>query len=106
MTAILDEIRRLEAARMRGALTDAQFESAKERLMASIEEDNADAPPPVPAPTPKSFRVFDVVMFCLISTMLCIALGTFLFGDLMLAITLAVTLLAAFTIRAFITLDD
>lgn len=106
MTAILEEIRRLEAARARGDLSGPAFEAAKARLMGSVEEADTTAEPAPAPPKAETFKVFDVVIFCLFATLLCVVLGTLLIGDLTLAVTLALTLLAAFTIRAFITLDD
>ena len=104
MTAILEEIRRLDAAKQRGDLTEGEYNSAKAKIVSAVEE--ADVAPSAIAPPRPSFRVFDIVLLCAIATFACVGLATILFGDLTLALTLAVTILAAFTIHAFRTLDD
>lgn len=126
MTAILGEIRQLEAAARRGDISDAELEAAKARLMDTVEDAATDVPPPepeaappipdpaIPDPEPESaappraldFRAFDVVTFCIIAGFLCVVVGTVLFGDLTIALTLTITLLAAFAVRAFVMLDD
>ena len=104
MTAILDELRRLDAAKSRGELSPAEYASAKAKLMSGIEDADVEV---APAPQrPHNFKMFDVVLSCAMATLACVGTATLLFGDLTLALTLAVTLLAAFTIRAFRALDD
>lgn len=108
MTAIMDEIRRLEAAHARGDLTAVQLQAAKAALVSDIEDANdtkAQLPDEGKPELPKS-ALFDIVLFCVLATVACIVIATLLFGDLTLAITLAATLLAAFTVRAFVALDD
>ncbi len=105
MTAILEEIRRLEAAHNRGELSKNELATAKSRLMARIEEADVE-PPPANTGAAPSRVVFDVVMFCMIGAAVCVLLGTFIFGDLTLALTLTITLVAALAVRAFRALDD
>lgn len=47
-----------------------------------------------------------VIVFCIAALCVCIALGTWLLGDMMLALTLAVTLLAALAVKAFRAFDE
>ncbi len=108
MTAILDEIRRLEAAKNRGELSPAEYAAAKSRLMETVEDADTGTPAVIaqdPGPA-KPIRAFDVITFLIIASFACLGIATLILGDLMLAITLTLTLLAAFTVRAFLTLDD
>lgn len=106
MTTILDEIRRLEAAKARGDMTESEHAMAKARLMAGVEDADTDVQDVLQPSPPKSFRLFDVVTFLIIVTIGCFGLATLLLGDIMLAATITLTLLAALTVRAFRTLDD
>ena len=113
MTAVLDEIRRLEAAEKRGDISTGEMRAAKARLMNAIEDANAPQPAEPPRsdteqpPKPKSAIVlWHIIFFCFGLAGICTAIATLILGDLSLALTITVTLLAAFTIHAFRTLDD
>ena len=106
MTAILHEIRRLEAAHARGDMTADELEDAKDRLVDTVEEadlqptDNATS-----APIPRR-ALFDLILLAMLAAGACMVIATYVFGDLTLALTLTVTLMAAIAVRAFLALDD
>lgn len=106
MTAILEKIRQLEAARDRGEMTPPEFERAKESLFATVEDAvSAPAPPPRHAPaTPGIF--WPALILSVFGVLALTGLATVILGDLTLALTLAVTLLAAITVKAFRALDE
>lgn len=105
MTAVLQNLRQLEAARRRGELSNVEYAARRADMMAAVEEaklDNAAAPPPAP---PK------VNLWALGALLVALAGGTtvlsaWALGDLSLALTLAVTLLAALTVTAFQSLRE
>ena len=107
MTAILDEIRRIEAAEKRGEISATAAQIAKANLMDGIEDANAPhaASEPDAAKLPAN-AFWHVILFCFGLAGFCTAVATLLFGDLTLALTVTLTLLAAFTVHAFRTLDD
>ena len=107
MTAILEQIRQLEAARNRGEMTSAQFERAKERLFDTVEDAVATpiAPSAPPRRGPPSI-FWPALGVSVLGIAVVTGLATLLIGDLTLALTLAVTLLAAVTVAAFRALDE
>ena len=92
MTAILNEIRALEAARDRGDLDDRTFASAKQQLLDDIEDATTDENPDSIARP-----VFAALAAFAAGTLV----GTLLFGDVLLAATASTMIMAAFIIRAF-----
>ena len=110
MTAVLEQIRRLEAARARGDLDDAAFERAKSVLIDAVEEANTPAPAPTrPAPKPaqpSKATAWEIVLAGLAVLILLTGIAALLLDDLMLAITGGVVILAAITVQAFRTLED
>lgn len=109
MTAILDEIRRLEAAERRGEISATEMRVAKADLMDAIEDANAPTPPaskPPDTPPLPANAFWHVIFFCFGLAGFGCAIATLVLGDLTLALTLTLTVLAAFTVHAFRTLDD
>jgi hypothetical protein len=101
MTAVLHNLRQLEAANRTGALSEAEYEAAKARLLSNIEDAQLVADP---EPELSNASVTDVVLFILmVLAGLCLftALVAWAIGDLTLALTVSITLLAALTIHAF-----
>lgn len=92
MTSILDDIRALEAARDRGDLDDRTFASAKQQLLDDIEEarliEDTDSP----------IRPILSALFALIAGTV---MGTYLLGDMLLAATASIMIMAAFAVNAF-----
>ena len=109
MTAVLQEIRRLEAAQERGEIDASDMQRLRDALTDLVEDaDEIDpdtdlAPPPhLSGPLPDLWQICLLVIagFTLLTLF-----GTWVIGDIWIAITLSVTLLAALTIRAFHNLD-
>ncbi|NIZ14200.1 SHOCT domain-containing protein [Phaeobacter sp. HF9A] len=131
MTAILHEIRQLDAARKRGDISAEEYATARGRLLASVEDAavepqeparhaargrpaprrpaaRAARPTPKPPSAPSEGTAPDDMsgFWALILIGLCAAgLMTFLvgqlIGDITIALTLAVTVFAAIVIAAF-----
>ena len=107
MTAILDDIRRLDAAHARGEITAVDLAAAKADLFEAIpdaddiEIDAADAAPP---PVTLS-RLSQTLLLCLFVLTLCSGATLLITGDLMLAATLSITILAAMTVALFRQID-
>ncbi|WP_299694400.1 hypothetical protein [uncultured Tateyamaria sp.] len=108
MTAILDDIRRLDAAHARGEMSTVELAAAKAKLMDSIPDITPDttepAPPPTQATEPRG-TLGPMLMFCTIILIVCAGVALLLTGDLLLSATLAITVLAAFTVMLFRQLD-
>ena len=103
MTAILDDIRRLDAAHARGELNAVELAAAKARLMDAIPDvtpDRAAEARPAP-PQKRSGTMVPMLLFCGIILIVCAGTALLLTGDLMLSATLAITVLAAFTVMLF-----
>ncbi|WP_415919379.1 hypothetical protein [Tateyamaria sp. SN6-1] len=109
MTAILDDMRRLDAAYARGDMTAVELAAAKAQLMDSIPDVTPDpaapdrpGPPadPKTSPTPRH-GVVPMLMLCGVILVACAGATLLLTGDLMLSATLAITVLAAFTVMLF-----
>ncbi len=105
MTAVLEEIRQLEAAHARGDLSEGDLQAAKASLMDAIEEADAIRHEDGASNAPPS-HIWHALLFSLAGLVVVTGLGTVLLGDFSLALTVAVTLLAALTVRAFQALDD
>ncbi|AHC99337.1 hypothetical protein [Leisingera methylohalidivorans] len=105
MTAIFEEIRRLEAARKKGDITAAAFAEAKGRLLATV-EDATVLPPFEPAPQPRRTDSaapgpWGLMLMGLCGAGLLTFLAGRLIGDLTIAFTLVATVFAAIVIAAF-----
>ena len=108
MTAVLDEIRQLEAARSRGDMDEFSFRLAKAELMDAIEDaDQAMAEQADHNGTaPSRSMVWQVVLFGLVAFVSLTGIAAIILGDTSLALTVAVVVLAAVTVQAFRTLED
>jgi hypothetical protein len=112
MTAILDDIRRLDAAHARGDITAADLVAAKARLMDAVPDVvdlDVDLEVVVDA-TPKHAKVTrpgigPALLFCALILTICTGAALLLTGDIMLSATLGITVLAAFTVVLFRQLD-
>mmetsp|Transcript_23536 Transcript_23536/g.41581 ORF Transcript_23536/g.41581 Transcript_23536/m.41581 type:complete len:108 (-) Transcript_23536:2195-2518(-) len=106
MTAILDDIRRLDAAHARGEMTAVDLAAAKANLMDAIPEVEEVTPTPPPAP-PRRVRpgIGAALLFCALILTVCIGAALLLTGDIMLSATISITVLAAFTVMLFRQLD-
>ena len=108
MTAILDEMRRLDAAHARGEIGTVELAAAKAELMDSIPDAAEDAPPehdPIPLPPPTRPGIGEALLLCTLILTVCVGAALLLTGDIMLSATLAITVLAAFTVMLFRQID-
>lgn len=95
MTAIFEDVRRLEAARKNGDISETEFAAAKARLLDTV-EDATVLPPFEPAPARKRTASSGPGPWGLMLLGLCGAgLLTFLAGQLIGDLTIAFTLVAA-----------
>ena len=112
MSAILNELRLLEARRASGAITIEQFERQKSALF----DDIPDAFEPdviegraIEIETPRTSKpsapIWDTLMLWIIAALVCASATWAITGNLGTASTLGVTVLAAFTIKLFNTLE-
>ena len=106
MTAVLDEIRQLEAARSRGDMDEFAFRLAKAELMDAIEDADQAMAEQSAHDTPSRSVVWQVVLFSLIAFVCLTGITAIVLGDTTLALTVAVVVLAAITVQAFRTLED
>ena len=102
------ELRRLEDDLNAGTINRREFRKQRRAIKDAVEvavaieqDPNADAPSPHELPSAGRMAL---LIFALLAA--AILLGTWLLRDLLLALTLAVTGLAALTIRAFKGLSD
>ena len=107
MTAILKELRLLEAEHAQGRISDADLKRRRAELMRGIpdafEVANApDTPKSKPVPT----NNWDMLLILVGVAFLGGALVLLVAGDIVMAMTFGVTVLAALTIRLFLSLDD
>ncbi|GGX41755.1 hypothetical protein GCM10007385_06650 [Tateyamaria omphalii] len=108
MTAILDDIRRLDAAHARGEINAVDLAAAKAKLFESV----PDADEVViqatarAAPRRPTGRFGPTLLLCIFVLTLCAGTTLLLTGDLMLAMTLSITVLAALTVTLFRQLDS
>lgn len=103
MTSMLDDLRRLDAAHARGDISAADLAAAKTRLMESVQD--ADASPATGASPSKRVGLGPaLLLFALILTL---SAGTTLLlsQDVMLSLTVAITVLAALTVTVFRQMD-
>ena len=106
MTAILDDIRRLDAAHARGEISAVELAAAKAKLMDSIPDITPDTVEREPERPPKPRGTLGpMLLFCAVMLLVCAGTALLLTGDLLLSATLAITVLAAFTVMLFRQLD-
>jgi len=106
MTAIFEEIRRLEAARKNGAISEAEFASAKARLLDTVEDATVLPPFETTAPRPRTAAStapgpWGLMLMGLCGAGLLTFLAGQLIGDLTIAFTLVAACVAAVVVAAF-----
>ncbi|WP_299609130.1 SHOCT domain-containing protein [uncultured Tateyamaria sp.] len=107
MTAILDDIRRLDTAHARGEISAVDLAAAKAKLFEAI-PDASDVYVEAPAREPPRrthSRLGQTLLLCIFVLTLCAGATMLLTGDLMLAMTLSITVLAALTVTLFRQID-
>lgn len=107
MTAILDGMRRLDAAHSRGEINAIDLAVAKARLMDSVPDANAQENRVIDQPPPREKRtgVGPTLLLCALVLTICVGAAMLLTRDIMLSSTLAITVLAAMTIVLFRQID-
>ncbi|MEO0379507.1 MAG: hypothetical protein AAF252_04510 [Pseudomonadota bacterium] len=106
MTAILDDMRRLEAAHARGELTTIDLAAAKADLLDSVPD--ADEPVHMAEPVPTRVTratIWPMLLLCMVVVTVCTGAALMLTGDMTLSATLAITVLAAITVALFRQVD-
>ncbi|MBQ4825702.1 MULTISPECIES: SHOCT domain-containing protein [unclassified Leisingera] len=114
MTAIFEEIRRLEAARKKGDISAAEFAEAKGRLLATVEDATVLPPFEFEPPRREARREtsgtapgpWGLMLMGLAGAGLLTLLAGQLIGDLTIAFTLVATVFAAIVIAAFRKLES
>ncbi|MEM6758154.1 MAG: hypothetical protein AAF601_01605 [Pseudomonadota bacterium] len=114
MTAVLSEMRKLDAAHARGDINAVELVEAKAKLMDSIPDvtpdDTVEPASERFADTPVAKRAGSgfgqIMLFCAVILVASAGLALLLTGDVMLSATLAITVLAAFSVMLFRQLDS
>lgn len=100
MTAMLNELRALDARYKQGDISAVEYAAERAALLYEVEEAETDfieaapAPKPARAKTGSSAFGFSIVI-CLLVMGLCLSLTLLILPDVNLALTLGVTILAA-----------
>ncbi|MEM1074364.1 MAG: SHOCT domain-containing protein [Pseudomonadota bacterium] len=108
MTAILKDLRDLEAQRKRGELTDGEYAQRRADMLRSIEvaESEFDAAPAAP-PRGRGASALSFGFVLTIGVMgLCVGATLLVLPDLNLALTLGVTILAALSVALLRDLEE
>ena len=106
MTAILDDMRRLEAAHARGELTTIDLAAAKAELLDSVPDADEPVHTAQPAPTRGAREtIWPMLLLCMVVVTVCAGAALMLTGDMTLSATLAITVLAAITVALFRQVD-
>lgn len=109
MTAILDDMRRLDAAHARGEITAVDLAAAKATLMDSVPdafEEAMDRAEPPPSKRRGAWHDFGpTLLFCAFILTVCVGTALVLTGDMTLSATLAITVLAGLTVLLFRQID-
>ena len=104
MSAILNKLRLLEAKRDSGALSKSEFTDQKAALFDDI-PDAFETEPFEATPAKPTATLWDTLLLWVVGTTLCSTFTCAVTGNLGMASTLGITVLAAFTIKLFTALD-
>jgi hypothetical protein len=107
MSVILNKLRILEAKRVSGALTFSDFEKQKSALLDDI-PDAFESEPTVSEPTTSAksnAALWDTLVLWIVGAVFCGTVTWAVTGNLGIAATLGITVLAAFTIKLFTALE-
>lgn len=108
MTAMLDDMRRLDAAHARGEITAVELADRKAQLLDAV-DDVVDVTPVAPLRTKaraKRPAIGPVLLLCALILTICLGVTLLITDDVMLSATLAITVLAACTVMLFRQLDS
>jgi hypothetical protein len=104
MSAIFIKLRLLEAKRDSGALSKSEFTDQKAALFDDI-PDAFETEPFEATPAKPTATLWDTLLLWVVGAALCSTFTWAVTGNIGMASTLGVTILAAFTIKLFIALD-
>ena len=112
MSSILNELRLIEAKRVSGALSDAEFKIQKSALLDDIPEafesevvEGELADKFTAKPTKSTATLWDTLLLWVAAATVCGTATWAITGSLRMASTLGITVLAAFTIKLFTALE-
>ena len=106
MTAILDDMRRLDDAHARGDISAIDLADAKAQLLEAVPDATEPAhAEPTLTPVDACLGFWPTLLLCALILTVCIGAALLLIGDITLSATLAITVLAAVTVMLFRQLD-
>ncbi|MBW4706451.1 SHOCT domain-containing protein [Roseobacter sp. YSTF-M11] len=112
MTAILKDLRELDTRLARGEITDVEYTAQRALLIESVDVVDTDfvatgSPAPPPETELSGSMTWGLgIVICLGVIGLCLCFAMLVFGDMNLALTLGVTILAALTVALFRSLEE
>ena len=105
MSTIFKNLRLLEAKRVNDALSQAEFEKQKTAILDSIPDALETDFTVIERSSPRSDTVWDTLLLWLVAAVLCATATWAITGNIAIASTLGITVLATFTIKLFTALD-
>ena len=105
MSTIFNDLRLLEAKRVSGALSQAEFAKQKAAILDSVPDALETDFTVVEQPAPRSDTLWDTLLLWLVAAVLCAAATWAITGNIAIASKLGITVLAALTIKLFTALD-
>ena len=110
MTAILDDIRRLDAAHARGEITAVDLAAAKATLIDSVPDAFEEVSEKTAAASSRRLAsghaIGPTLLFCAFILTVCVGTALVLTGDMTMSATLAITVLAGLTVLLFRQIDS
>ena len=105
MSTIFNDLRLLEAKRVSGALSQAECDKQKAAILDSVPDALETDFTVVERSAPRSDTLWDTLLLWLVAAVLCATATWVITGNIAIASTLGITVLAAFTIKLFTALD-
>jgi len=105
MSTIFNDLRLLEAKRVSGALSQAEFDRQKTAILDSVPDALETDFTVVERSATNSHTPWDMLLLWLVAAVLCASATWAITGNIAIASTLGITVLAAFTIKLFTALD-
>ena len=105
MSTIFNDLRLLEAKPASGALSQAEVDRQKTAIWDSVPDALETDFTVVERSVTNSHTLWDMLLFWLVATVLCASATWAITGNIAIASTLGITVLAAFTIKLFTALD-
>ena len=105
MSTIFNDLRLLEAKRVSGALSQSEFDRQKAAILDSVPDALETDFTVVERSAANSHTPWDMLLLWLVAAVLCASATWAITGNITIASTLGITVLAAFTIKLFTALD-